>query len=68
MCSYNSSDEDINVKVLVTAWLSKENESTVRFLNQLIDDYFYKGIVFYVYFLLCLFYNVNIKGKPGKVK
>ena len=27
----------------MSAWLKKQNESTVRFLVQLIDDYFYKG-------------------------
>lgn len=42
------SDEDINVKGLVSAWLKKQNESTVRFLVQLIDDYFYKGKAMYL--------------------
>ncbi|XP_069679211.1 cytoplasmic dynein 2 heavy chain 1 isoform X2 [Periplaneta americana] len=38
------SDEDINVKGLVLAWLKKQDENTVRFLTQLIEDYFYKGV------------------------
>jgi len=41
------SEEDVNVKGLVSAWLKKQNESTVRFLVQLIDDYFYKGKAMY---------------------
>ena len=32
----------------MSAWLKKQNESTVRFLVQLIDDYFYKGKVMYL--------------------
>jgi hypothetical protein len=31
------------VKGLVSAWLKKQNESSIRFLMQLIEDYFYKG-------------------------
>jgi hypothetical protein len=36
------------VKGLVSAWLKEQNESTLRFLTQLIDDYFYKGEVVYI--------------------
>jgi hypothetical protein len=42
------SDEDINVKGLVSAWLKSQNESSIRFLIQLIEDYFYKGETIYL--------------------
>lgn len=32
---------------LVSAWLNGQNESTVRFLTPLIEDYFYKGKAVY---------------------
>jgi hypothetical protein len=43
------SDEDTNVKGLVSAWLKKQNESNIQFLIQLIEDYFYKGELIYLW-------------------
>jgi hypothetical protein len=37
----------MNVTGLVSAWLKGQNESTVRFLTTLIENYFYKGEAFY---------------------
>ncbi|GLH06946.1 Dynein heavy chain, cytoplasmic, partial [Gryllus bimaculatus] len=38
------SDEDIDVKSLVTSWLTTQSDETTKFLSQLIEDYFYKGV------------------------
>lgn len=37
------------MKGLVFAWLKKQNESSIRFLIQLIEDYFYKGETVYLW-------------------
>ncbi|XP_063237932.1 cytoplasmic dynein 2 heavy chain 1 [Bacillus rossius redtenbacheri] len=38
------SDEDMNIKGLVSSWLKTQVENTIRFLGQFIDDYFYKAV------------------------
>ncbi|KAK3929891.1 Cytoplasmic dynein 2 heavy chain 1 [Frankliniella fusca] len=38
------SDEDIDIKGLVTMWLSHQSEGCQRILSQLIEDYFYRAL------------------------
>ena len=38
------SDEDTDVKALVTSWLSKQEEKSRELLTGLIDEFFYKAL------------------------
>ncbi|XP_047109239.1 cytoplasmic dynein 2 heavy chain 1 [Schistocerca piceifrons] len=38
------SEEDIDVKGLVAAWLETQSDDCIHFLSSYMDDYFYKGI------------------------